>query len=170
MIVGFMTTLLLLQPVPDEAVTVLGTEFYAYDEDDPAISAVRTRRIPHRPESSCYLWVIRVAPADRILRVREILTLPAPSPTWDVGDERTQISVDGREAVTELRQDMSNGLLTNDWCIAERDPIGPYRIEVYDGARLLHRFEFQVESVDPSISSTHAGTSRLAAPVRVSWK
>jgi hypothetical protein len=114
--------------------------------------------------------VIRVRPEERILHIREVLVLPAPSRTWEVGDARSAISADRRQAVTELRQDMSNGLLSNDWCIAEGDPIGPYRIEIHDGARLLHRFEFQVEEGGPSSSSTQAGTRALAGPVRVSSK
>jgi hypothetical protein len=51
MIVDVLSALLLLQAAPAQGVTVLGAEFYAYDEDDPDTFAVRTggsRAVPNR--------------------------------------------------------------------------------------------------------------------------
>ncbi|TFI57302.1 hypothetical protein E2493_15650 [Sphingomonas parva] len=150
---------------------VLEAEFYAFDADDPD-RAEATRIVPYVPETSCFGWEIRVPPADRTIRVREVLILPAPPRTWNTDESITTISTDRRRAETELEQDLSEGMLSNDWCIADGDPLGRHRIEVYEGRRLLRRFDFQVVLTVrlPSISSTNSGTSTLAAPIRVSWK
>jgi hypothetical protein len=144
MFANLAVALALAQAAP-AGIRVIGAEFYAFDEDAPEGTAVPTRIVPHRPESSCFAWVLRVAPADRPVRLREILILPAPTPSWDVGDAPTRVSPDRRRAETELVQDVSDGLASNEWCIADGDPVGPYRIEVYEDERLLHRFDFQVE-------------------------
>ncbi|PSJ40610.1 hypothetical protein [Allosphingosinicella deserti] len=127
------------------AIRVLGADFFASDSEHPGSAPVSTRQIAHRPGSSCYEWVVRVMPVARSVTVREVFRLPSAAPQWGVDPARTQVSDDGRESVTEIAEDLSDGMISNGWCVAEGDPVGRYRISVFDGDRLIQRFDFEVQ-------------------------
>ena len=124
-------------------VEVAGTEFFAIDTrtDPPVI--VPSATIPYRPETSCFGWVIRVAPRKGEARLREELRLPAPAPNWGT-DAETRVHRDRAGATRLFSDDLSDGMVTSEWCISEGDPAGAHHIEVFSGDRLLHRFEFTV--------------------------
>jgi hypothetical protein len=136
-------------PPSAAGVTVTGVEFLSeriLGNGQAAVEA--TRRIPHVP-GSCYRWVIKVAPGTRNVAIREVFALPEPALRWGGADgvphSRTTVAPDRASAVTRLDETLEDGILTNSWCVAEGDPIGVYRIRVYAGARLLHRFDFRVQ-------------------------
>ena len=141
MLTGLALAFALAQALP---VVVLKTEFIVFEQHDPEGTAVSTRRVPYRPDSSCFAWILRVEPAPRRVAVREVFTLPAAPKSWGVSAESTQVSNDRRRAETDLDDDIADGMIGNEWCVAEGDPLGRYRIEVFEGARLLHRFDFAV--------------------------
>ena len=97
MVARLAIALALAQAAP-AGIQVIGAEFYAFDEDAPEGTALATRIVPHRPESSCFAWILRVAPVAQPVRLHEVLILPAPTRTWDVGDAPTRISADGTRA------------------------------------------------------------------------
>ena len=99
--------------------------------------------IPHVAVSSCYRWEIDVAPQDRSMTIHERFELPAPAPLWGSG-AATIVAPDRASAVTQIQESLSDGLLTHGWCVAEGDPVGPHRIIVYAGERVLYEFRFNV--------------------------
>ena len=129
----------------DRAPVVTGAHFFAYDTRNIRGGLVETNRVPHRPVTSCYRWVIAVEAEDRALAVRELFELPASAEHWDRGPDRaTIVGAEGSSAVTEFQDSLSDGLLQHGWCVAPGDPTGPHRIRVFIGDRLLHEFRFEV--------------------------
>ena len=129
----------------DRAPVVTGAHFFAYDPRNVPAGVVETNRVPHRPETSCYQWVIAVQPEDRTLAVRELFELPASAEQWGRGpDQATIVGAEGSSAVTQFEDSLSDGLLQHGWCVAPGDPTGPHRIRVFIGDRLLHEFRFEV--------------------------
>jgi hypothetical protein len=135
------------QPAPaDGAIEVLGAHFYAQDNRQPDAPPIETTQIPHRPGTSCYGWVLEVPRQNRSVAIRELFELPAPARQW-VTDDPSRSSVvapNQAAAATELQADLSEGLITHAWCVAEGDPEGPHRIRVYQGETLLREFRFTV--------------------------
>jgi hypothetical protein len=132
-------------PPPDDGPVVTGTRFFGFDPTNLPGGLVETDRIPHRPETSCYQWAIAVAPEDRILIVRELFELPGAAEQWGTSPELdTLVTSDRSRSVTQFEDSLDDGIITHGWCVAQGDPIGPHRIRVYAGDRLLHEFRFEV--------------------------
>jgi hypothetical protein len=104
-----------------------------------------TTRIPYEVGTACYRWVITVARRSETRKFTEKFTLPGSAPRWgDNEGSATQVAPNREAAITEVTADLSQGVITNGWCVAEGDPAGRYKIEVFDGKRLLRRFDFDV--------------------------
>ncbi len=109
---------------------------------------VRTSRIPYIVGSSCYRWTIRFKASAGQRTFTEKFTLPGSATNWGgnegKGNVQTKVSPDRAAARTPVFVNLADGMATNGWCVAEGDPAGRYKIEVYDAKRLLHRFDFDV--------------------------
>jgi hypothetical protein len=135
-------------PVP----TVTATHFLV---SDGAATPVESRRVPYRPGSSCYQWVIEVPREDRELAVREVFQLPGGARIWggvdfDVDaaapqdDAMTVVNGDRSTGVTEFTDSLDDGVISHGWCVAPGDPTGAHRIRVFIGDRLLQEFRFEI--------------------------
>lgn len=131
--------------------TITDTHFLV--ADGPG-QPVESTRVPYRPNSSCYTWVITVPPESRELAVREVFELPGSAPIWgsdpasgipeqDDGSV-TAVNRDRSTGVTEFSDSLEDGAITHGWCVAEGDPTGPHRIRVFVGDAMLHEFRFEV--------------------------
>ncbi len=111
---------------------------------------VATNRIPYRPGTSCYRWVIHVEPQQRRISVKEVFKLPASAISWGgvdgVDSSPTQVNEDRTDAITEIDEWIGDGMISHGWCVAAGDPEGVHDIKVFAGDRLLHTFVFSVES------------------------
>lgn len=137
---------LLAQAAPsDSAPVVKGAEFFTEDKRTAEPAVQPGTRVPNRPDTSCYHWAVFVEAEQRSVRVREAFKLPAPAKQWGTGPGRTDVIEDRSGAVTEFDDDLSDGLISNGWCVAAGDPSGDHQIRVYVGDRLLHIFDFRVE-------------------------
>ena len=104
-----------------------------------------TVRVPYRPDTICYEWVVFFEPENREIRVRELVELPAAPASWgDVATLGLTIAPDGRSGVSELSDSIADSQISRRWCVGEGDPLGPYRIRVYLGERLLEDFQFEM--------------------------
>lgn len=135
-------------PLP--RIEVTGTKFYAERiGDDGTRVAIESTLIPFDPPTSCYRWEIEHKPQPGVRALRERLTLPAPAETWGGvdgnPDSPTRIAPRRDVAETALILPLAKGTIGSSWCIDAGDPRGRHSIEVFDGTRLLHRFEFRVE-------------------------
>ena len=129
--------------VAQPAVEVTEARFYAVDArtDPPGIT--ESLRIPHRPETSCFGWVLSVAPQKATVSIREELRLPARAPNWGTSDTFT-VHPDGAGATNRIEADLSEGLISSEWCLSPGDPLGAHHIRIYQGERLLRQFDFEV--------------------------
>jgi hypothetical protein len=109
------------------------------------ITQVETTRIPYAVGESCYRWTIVVDPRLETRRFTERFTLPDSAKIWgDYEGAATTVRANRKVAETVVAADLSQGVITNGWCVAQDDPAGRYKIEVFDGKRLLRRFDFDV--------------------------
>jgi hypothetical protein len=131
---------------------VESTQFYHIDDrtDPPVIE--ETTVIPYRPGQSCFGWAIWVSGGSGDVTVQEEYRLAGPAPNWSA-DSNSTIHDDRAGATTQLRENLDDGLLSNEWCITEGDPIGPYAIRVYDGDALLGAFDFEVAEISESMNA-----------------
>ena len=128
---------------PDAPAVLRGSTLFAVDP----LSEQRypTVRVPYRPDAICYEWVVFFEPEDREIRVRELVELPAAPASWgDTAALRLAVAADGRSAVSELSDSLADSQISRRWCVGEGDPLGPYRIRVYHGERLLEDFHFEM--------------------------
>jgi len=125
---------------------VTTTNFYAESAGpDGKVTQIETTRVPYIVDTSCYRWTIAFTAGQGDRQFTERFTLPDSASSWgDTEGEATTVSRDRRVAVTKVFADLSEGLVTHGWCVAAGDPLGQYRIEVFDGKRLLKRFDFKV--------------------------
>ena len=130
-------------PAPAASPVVTSARFFALDarSDPPGISESTT--IPYRPQTSCFAWLLEIEPAKGQASIREELRLPSPAPNWGTAEGVT-VHPDRAGATSRQDVDLSEGVIANQWCVSEGDPVGAHRISIYSGERLLHRFEFTV--------------------------
>jgi hypothetical protein len=139
-----MTAILIGLALAQAQIDVRGAHFLVFDASRPDAPR-ETTDVPYRPNRACYHWVLRVAPEQRDVVVRELFELPAPAEQWnpDPGGT-TVVGRDGSRAATEITDSIADGEIGHGWCVAEGDPSGDHRIRVYEGDRLLHEFRFRV--------------------------
>jgi len=104
-----------------------------------------TVRVPYRPDAICYEWVVFFETENREVKVRELVELPAAPASWgDVAALELDVATDGRSAVSELSDSIADSQVSRRWCVSAGDPLGPYRIRIYLGERLLEDFQFEM--------------------------
>jgi hypothetical protein len=131
-------------PLPAEPrLEVREAQFLAIDTRNEPPAIVPSRRIPYRPETSCFAWLLEVAPQQARVTLREELRLPQASPNWGTA-EGTTVHQDRAGATSRIEADLSEGIVANEWCVSEGDPVGAHSIRIYQGDRLLRTFEFEV--------------------------
>ncbi|MGF1592060.1 MAG: hypothetical protein ACFCUW_02200 [Kiloniellaceae bacterium] len=104
--------------------------------------------VPYLPNRACFGWRIRLADAPALVRVREVLKLPAAPDFWSGEDDQYSphtYSADRTTATTEEFAAPKDGWLSNQWCIVEGDPTGAHFIEVFIEDELVRRFDFEVK-------------------------
>ena len=118
-------------------------QFFAIDTRTEPPGIAETLRIPYRPETSCFGWLLTVAPQKGTVTVREELRLPARAPNWGESESST-VHPDRAGATSRIEADLAEGLIANEWCLSPGDPLGAHRISIYLGDRLLRQFDFEV--------------------------
>ena len=104
-----------------------------------------TVRVPYRPDAICYEWVVFFETENREVTVRELVELPAAPASWgDVAALELDVATDGTSAVSLLSDSIADSQISRRWCVSAGDPLGPYRIRVYLGERLLEDFQFEM--------------------------
>ncbi len=117
-------------------------EFYASKTGNVDRAPMKeAARLPLTVNQTCYGWRYLNHNKASLTPVEETLILPAPANQWN-GSDQTAVSGDRRSAVTTVRIDPENMVVTNGWCVAEGDPPGRYRIEVRRNGKLIGRRSF----------------------------
>lgn len=121
--------------------------YAGYDEryNDPLV--------PLLPDNACYSWFVQLAPgeagAPAPTTLVERLILPEPLADWGTlgtnPDDNVEISADGATVITTAAAAPdADGWLTNGWCVAAGDPVGPHRFELELDGTALVSFDFEV--------------------------
>ena len=69
--------------------------------------------------------------------------MPEKPKSWGDRDDMTQLH-DNRISITKKVLEVDRGVITSMWCVAEGDPTGNYKIEVYISGVLAESFNFMV--------------------------
>jgi hypothetical protein len=127
-----------LEPPPPDVDAAFG----AYVETCGGPAFFATDHVHYALDQS-YGWQMRL-PSDEPVRWREELILPSAPREWKtLGD--VLISPDRTVAITDRVEAPVDGMLEHGWTIAEGDPRGPYRINLYVEGALVRTFSFDVE-------------------------
>jgi len=104
--------------------------------------------VPYLPDQACFGWRIRLGDAPGVVRVREVLKLPAAPAIWSGEDDPYSphtFTADRTTAITEEYQAPEDGWIESQWCIADGDPVGAHAIDVFVDDRLVRHFDFEVK-------------------------
>ncbi len=105
---------------------------------------IPTKKVPFQ-EGVAYGWRIQLKDYKGEVTWREVLQLPKPPESWATSNtENFSLSPDGRAANIQRTDKIKDGLIKNSWTIANGDPMGKHKIEVYIGDRSIATFEFEI--------------------------
>ena len=91
-----------------------------------------------------YGWRIHLITEKDMVTWKEVFILPKPPFIWEHKND-TEISDQGRVAITEKTVSPRNGWIGNGWSVAEGDPPGTYVMKVYVEGALPKTFSFTVQ-------------------------
>lgn len=130
---------------PDSPIPILESSFYVgiRNSKDEEFVWTESNLVPSIPDNSCYSWEIELDTELISIPIKEILFLPEKPKSWGDRDDMTLLH-DNRISVTKKVLEVDRGVITNMWCVAEGDPTGNYKIEVYIKGVLAESFNFMV--------------------------
>lgn len=116
--------------------------------DDGSLTETRTDIVPNIAEKSCFAWVLKFEPQDRLAHIIEVLTLPSPPASWGgVEDDpfsTVEVSGDKRSATNSRFEKLDAGQLESEWCVAAGDPDGPHHFVISEGRDELAKLDFEI--------------------------
>ena len=134
---------------PDSPIPIIASKFYVgiRNSKDEEIAWTESNVVPSIPDNSCYSWEIELDTELISLPIKEIFILPEAPKVWSLeeGVEGKQtLHHDNKISVIEEDIKVVNGMIESMWCVAEGDPTGDYKIEVYIKGVLVKSFSFVV--------------------------
>jgi hypothetical protein len=118
--------------------------FLSEEESTDGKSLINYSRDVFFSDETSYGWGILVHSNKVGVELKEVLTLPEPSPDWNISDE-TKLLENGRIAVTKRFYPINDGIVYNSWGFSKNDPKGKYRFQIYYGENLIYEVEFNVK-------------------------
>ena len=105
-------------------------------------------QVPFDSKNSCYGWQVKLSGVSGAIESREILRMPSkPMGGWPVatdGSSKITPSLDQKSAMTDATLEITDGWVSNMWCVADGDPLGSYSIDVILNGRFIETFKFDV--------------------------
>jgi len=143
---------LLLAPAAAAAFSIETAEFVVSVSDDRGNQrSVVADVVPYLPERACFGWRVRLVEPPALVRYREVLQLPEAPEYWGGEDDAYSphvFSADRTRATTEeFVVPDEDGWVSNTWCIADGDPLGPHSIELTVEGEAVKRFDFEVKKI-----------------------
>jgi hypothetical protein len=134
---------------PDSPIPIISSKFYVgiRNSKDEEIAWTESDFVPLIPDKSCYSWEIELDTELISVPTKEILILPETPKMWgwEEGVEGKQtLHHDNKISVIEENIKVEDGIIESMWCVAEGDPIGNYKIEIYIKGVLVKSFSFIV--------------------------
>lgn len=144
-------------PAAGAGIRVEATEFIVSVGDGEGNERrIASTLVPYLPNQACFGWRIRLAEAPALVRIREVLKLPAAPAFWSGEDDPYSphvFSADRTTATTEEYKAPQDGWIDGTWCIAEGDPVGAHTIDVFVEDAHAHHFAFEVKKAGNSIGN-----------------
>jgi hypothetical protein len=134
---------------PDSPIPIISSKFYVgiQNSKDEEIAWTESDFVQLIPEKSCYRWEIELDTYLVSIPTKEVFILPEAPKVWsaDEGVEGKQtLHHDNKISVVEEDIKVVNGMIESMWCVAEGDPTGNYKIEVYIKGVFVKSFNFTV--------------------------
>jgi hypothetical protein len=129
----------------DPLIKVISSHFYVGTRDSLNDKFIwrESGFVPLIPENICYHWDIQLDTEMESVQVKEVFILPAKPRTW--GDEEgMSLQYDNKVSVKQEVVKLENGTISDGWCVAEGDPTGNHKIDVFVNGVLAKSFSFVV--------------------------
>ena len=129
----------------DPPIPVIGSHFYVGTRDlvDDKFIWRESDFVPLIPKNTCYEWDIQLDTEMESVQVKEVFILPSKPKTW--GDEEgMNLQHDNKVSVRQKVIKLENGTISSGWCVAEGDPTGNHKIDVFVNGVLAKSFSFVV--------------------------
>jgi hypothetical protein len=127
----------------DPPIPVIGSHFYVGTRDlvNDKFIWRESDFVPLIPKNTCYEWDIQLDTEMESVQVKEVFILPSKPKTW--GDEEgMNLQHDNKVSVRQKVIKLENGTISSGWCVAEGDPTGNHKIDVFVNGVLAKSFSF----------------------------
>ena len=130
---------------PDSTIPIIESSFHVgiRNSEEKDFLWTKSNLVPLTPDNTCYRWEIVLDTKLPSIPINEIFVLPSEPRTWGNKEDITLLNKN-KISVMEKEIEVDNGTIKNIWCVAEGDPIGNYKIEVYINGALAESFGFTV--------------------------
>jgi len=121
-------------------------EFGIYEDFKAKVLVFRnTSRVPNKIGQD-YGWRIPTKLKIPVI-VREEITLPLPGRFFsgEINGDYMAVSEDRKTVIFDREIIPEDGYLYSCWTVVADDPVGPHRIKVFIGGKLIRTFTFTVE-------------------------
>ena len=129
----------------DPLIRVISSHFYVGTRDSLNDKLIwrESDFVPLIPENICYRWDIQLDTEMESVQVKEVFILPSKPKTW--GDEEgMNLQHDNKVSVRQKVIKLEKGTISSRWCVAEGDPTGNHKIDVFVNGVLAKSFSFVV--------------------------
>ena len=131
---------------PDSPIPIISSKFLVgiRNSKDEEIAWTESDFVPLIPGKSCYRWEIELDTYLVSIPTKEIFILPETPKVWSADEGEQTLHHDNKISVLEGNIKVENRIIAHTWCIAEGDPAGNYKLEVYIKGVLIETFSFVV--------------------------
>ena len=131
--------------VADPLIPVIGSHFYVGTRDSVNEKFIwrESDFVPLIPKNTCYEWDIQLDTEMESVQLKEVLILPSKPKTW--GDEEgMELQHDNKVSVKQKVVKLESRTISGGWCVADGDPTGNHKIDVFVNGVLAKSFSFVV--------------------------
>lgn len=131
---------------PKSPIPIISSKFYVgtrHSKDEEFVWT-ESNFVQLTPDNSCYSWEIELDTYLVAIPTKEILILPETPKVWSANEGEQTLYHDNKISVLEGNIKVEDRIITSTWCVAEGDPAGNYKLEVYIKGVLLETFSFVV--------------------------
>jgi hypothetical protein len=131
---------------PKSPIPIISSKFFVgiRNSKDEEFVWTESNFVQLTPDNSCYSWEIELDTELISIPTKEILILPNTPKVWNSKEGEQTLHHDNKISVLEGNIKVENRIIAHTWCIAEGDPAGSYKLEIYIKGVLLETFSFVV--------------------------
>jgi hypothetical protein len=142
----FLLALIVLAAVP--APVADKAEFGVWDADTNGVPKLLITKVVPLDLGIVYGWRLHLTGSKANVRVKQVLTLPATPQTWGQNNA-VRLSGDKRAATFERQMQLKDGWIAEFIRVADGDPEGKHKLEVFIEGQLAQTFEFETKTDAP---------------------